>query len=277
MEPSSHIIDLLPDFLTGSSSESERVKIQAHLQVCESCKREYESLSTLWNTLGAMPEEKPGSALRERFFATLSAYEQGISHARSTPSFRVTLNDLLAHIWPGRPLVQMGIALLLFLLGGFIGTRINQRVEETPKNPATGEIAQLRGEVLAMSRMLAVSLLQQQSASERLRGVSLSYKTGESDPEIVSALLGALKYDPNVGVRLAALDALSRAMDEPGVRQELLKDLPKQSPLVQIAMVDLMVEVGEKQSVDVFKQMAKDKNLNATVKKRLEEGMKQLL
>ena len=277
MNPSSHIIDILPDFLTGSFSESERNKIQAHLQSCESCRKEYESLSTLWNSLGSLPEENPSPAMRERFFSMLTAYEQGIAHAGSARSFQTTLNDLIAHIWPARPIVQFGIALFMLLLGGLIGTRINRSVEESPRETSIGEIAQLRGEVLAMSRMLAVSLLQQQSASERLRGVSLSYKAGESDPEVLSALLRALKYDPNVGVRLAALDALSRAMDEPGVRQELLKDLPKQSPLVQIAMVDLMVEAGEKQSVDVFKQMSKDKNVNATVKKRIEEGMKQLL
>ena len=277
MTTAKHVIELLPDFLMGTFNEYERADIQRHLQSCADCRREYESFSMLWNSLGALPDQKPSQAMRERFFAMLSAYEQGIRHAESKSSVWATWNEIFERIWPKQPVVQFATALLLFLLGGVLGTRIDQNIERAAKSDSSTELAQLRGEVLAMSRMLAVSLLQQQSASERLRGVSLSYRTEDSDPEIVSALLRALKYDANVGVRLAALDALSRVMNQPNVRQELLKDLPKQSPLVQIAMVDLMVEAGEKRSVGVFQEMVKDKNVNDAVKKRIEERMKQLL
>ena len=59
-------------------------------------------------------------------------------------------------------------------------------VETTSGDP---RVAQLRGEVSSMRQMVALSLLQQQSAGERLRGVSYAYQVPSSDTEVLSALL----------------------------------------------------------------------------------------
>ena len=58
--------------------------------------------------------------------------------------------------------------------------------------------------------MFALSLLQQQSASDRLRGVSYSYQMDKGDVQIREALLETLNSDSSVDVRLAAVDALRR-------------------------------------------------------------------
>ena len=66
----------------------------------------------------------------------------------------------------------------------------------------------LRSEMLAMNRMVTLSLLQHQSASQRLRAVSLSHR-GTPDTEVVGALLDVINQDDSVNVRLAALDVLA--------------------------------------------------------------------
>jgi hypothetical protein len=48
----------------------------------------------------------------------------------------------------------------------------------------------------------------QQSASERLRGVSWANQVESSDGQVLAALLDSVNHDPNVNVRLAAADAL---------------------------------------------------------------------
>jgi hypothetical protein len=107
--------------------------------------------------------------------------------------------------------------------------------------------------------------------------VSWTNQIDQADPQIVSALVKALKYDSNVNVRLSAVDALAKFVGDPAVRTEVVGALPGQeSPLVQIALVDLMVQEGIKQSVSVMQKMANDPKVNVSVKKRIEEGMKEL-
>ena len=128
-----------------------------------------------------------------------------------------------------------------------------------------------------MRQLVTLSLLQQQSPSERLRGVSWSYQVGQPDSEVLDALLQTLNHDPNVNVRLAAVDALSSFFDRAMVRQGLVQSLAKQnSPLIQIALVDLMIEQREQLAVNTFRQLEQDKETNQAVRQRIEWGIQQL-
>ncbi|MGH9361798.1 MAG: HEAT repeat domain-containing protein, partial [Thermoanaerobaculia bacterium] len=76
-----------------------------------------------------------------------------------------------------------------------------------------------------------------------LKGVSYGREVGPSDPRVLDALLAAVADDPNDNVRLAAIDALAGVAGRPGVQRQLIASFPRQeSPLVQIALVDLLAE-----------------------------------
>ncbi|MBF8248054.1 MAG: HEAT repeat domain-containing protein [Bacteroidetes bacterium] len=278
MTTSKHVMELLPDFLMGSFNEHEREEIQSHLKSCPECRQEFESLSMVWNSLGTLPDQKPSHAMRERFYSMLSAYEQGVRHAETKSSFITAMNGWVERIWPKQPAIQFVTAMLLFLVGGLIGTRIDQSTETTVERTTDNELAELRGEVQAMTRMLTVSLLQQQSASERLRGVSMSYRLEGGDIELSGALLNTLKYDPSPNVRLAALEALAGLLDQDRVRKELIQSLPKQtSPMLQIAMADLMVQMQDPGSKPALQLLLRNPNIDKTVRKRIEDSIKQIL
>ena len=51
-----------------------------------------------------------------------------------------------------------------------------------------------------MSQMVALSLMQQQSAGERLRGVSYAYRVQSSDTEVLSALLATVNHGSRASV-----------------------------------------------------------------------------
>jgi len=277
MTTQNHVIDLLPDFLTGSFTEAERASIQSHLKSCAACQGEYESLSTLWNSLGALPEEKPSPAMRERFFVMLSAYEQGVRHAEKS-SVWGALNGFLGRLLPKQPALQFAMTVLLVIGSFALGSRTaSGLISGGGERDDQTELAELRGEVYAMSRMLAVSLLQQQSASERIKGVSWSERLSQPDEQVIATLVQTLNYDPNVNVRLAAMDALTRYVDQREIRQALLQSLPKQSsPLVQLALVDVVTELKISDAAPVFRQLLQDEELNQTVRDRIKGRLPQL-
>jgi len=95
--------------------------------------------------------------------------------------------------------------------------------------------------------------------------------------EVVSALLDALAHDPNVNVRLAAVDALVRFADRPGVRSGAVAALTGTgSPFVQIALIDLLVQVKEPSSREALKKLADDQQIDAAVRGRAAWGLQQL-
>lgn len=125
-----------------------------------------------------------------------------------------------------------------------------------------------------MRQLVTLSLLQQQSASDRLRGVNWSYRLEVPDNEVLSALLHTLNNDDNVNVRLAAVDALYKFADSGTVRRSLRQSLPAQSsPIVQIALIDMMADLNDPQSKAVFREFLQKPDLNPDVKQRLQKHL----
>jgi HEAT repeat protein len=124
---------------------------------------------------------------------------------------------------------------------------------------------------------MAVSLLDQPSAVERLRGVNWSARLKKPNEETLQALLNTLNRDPNVNVRLAAIDALYLFYNYPLVREGLLQSFAKQtSPLVQVALIDLIIEMRERRAIESLKQLIEENTLNPDVKQRAEQGIQLL-
>jgi hypothetical protein len=209
----------------------------------------------------------------------LAAYRQGMKQAEGERAPRPSLAELLARLWPRQPALQFAMAILLFALGLIVGPSLVRPQRDRTSAVANNDraLAQLREEVAGMKQLVTLSLLQQQSASDRLRGVEWSYRLENTDETVLSALLGALNSDPNVNVRLAAVDALQQFARSAFVKNGLLESLPRQSsPLVQIELINLMVELKEKESVPVLKALLQQNGLNDAVRQRVEWGLQQL-
>jgi hypothetical protein len=266
------IQDLFADQWSGALDAGSRSRLEAHLAECVSCREEWESLNRLWAKLGEIPPEEPGPGVRTRFYAMLEGYQQGLGRKRVAPSHRAGLSGWFGGWFAGQPAFQFGLAAALLLAGFFAGLTLR------PSHNGHEELASLREEVHEMRQMVAISLQKQQSASERLRGVSLTSQVSRPDPEFLATLIHTLNYDPNVDVRLAAVDALSRFAEEPAVRDGLVRSLPKQdSPMVQISLIDLLVQLHERQSIEVLKQLTNDANQNQQVRQRAQWGLQKLI
>jgi HEAT repeat protein len=141
----------------------------------------------------------------------------------------------------------------------------------------SSEMTALRRELQSTRSMMALSLLQQRSPVDRLRGVGWSVRVETPDPEIVDALFETLEHDTNVDVRLAAVDALAGLRDADVVRTRLLESLRRQpSPLVQIAIIDALVRLREAEAQPALRSLADDAGANRTVRERARRAIQQL-
>jgi hypothetical protein len=244
------------DFWRGTL-EDPLGEFRTHLASCERCRAEAEELKDLWGTLGTLPEQDPSLGLRVRFYDALRNWRQHEEQRRHR------------FWWVHHPAFQAACAMAILVIG--IGTGYLVRGRDT------AEVSQLRGEVYNMRQLVALSLLQQQSASDRLRGVNFAYRVEQPDPQVLSALLTTVNHDASVNVRLAAVDALRNFTDNSVGRKGLVQALGKQdSPLVQIAILDQIVEMHEKSAAPAIQFLLSAKDVNPDVRQRATWALKQL-
>jgi hypothetical protein len=266
------IQELFSDKWAGTLNDDSRALLESHMSQCPSCQQEWENLNRLWNRLGKIPNEDPSPAVRSRFYSMLQSYRNDMDRSGIMASPHPGRSRYFGRTFMLQPIFQFGLAAVL-LLAGFFGGYILRSSRNGHE-----EIAGLREEVREMRQMATISLLKQQSASERLKGVSWSSQVSQPDTEFLSALMFTLNYDSNVDVRLAAFDALGRFAADPDVRSGLVKSLSMQdSPLVQISLIDLLVQLQERQSIDVLKRIADDSGQNQQVRQRAEWGLQKLI
>jgi HEAT repeat protein len=99
----------------------------------------------------------------------------------------------------------------------------------------------------------------------------------QPDAQVLSVLLRVVELDPNVNVRLAAVDALQGFIRNPRVRTGLIDALARaQSPLIQIDLINAMVRGNEKDSVAVIKALLQKPDVDPTVRERAEWALQKL-
>lgn len=158
-------------------------------------------------------------------------------------------------------------ASILLLLGAFWAGSQYSRQGAAPEPSA--EIAVLREEVQEMKKALATGA----SASERIQLVSQEFENGQPD-ELVEVLIQTMNQDPNVNVRVAATEALYKFHNKPEVRHALVESLRRQTdPLMQLTLIDMLVDIKEKEAVTELQELTKRKDLLPIVKEKATEGL----
>jgi hypothetical protein len=209
-------------------------------------KSDDEVVNRTWERMGRWQDEEPGPAVRARFYQMLEAYEAGRRERRERFSWA----------WFRWPAAVAACAACL-LVGIFAGRQ----------SGGGSDVATLKTEVQSMRQLVALSLMQQQSAVDRLRGVTWSYRVQPSDTEVLSALLEAINHDDAVNVRLAAADALRRFRGSPVAQRGVVQSLSRQdSPLVQAALLDLIVEMKAPGAAAEVRRIASDSNADPGVR-----------
>ena len=221
----------IPEWLAGELDDERLAELREHFAQCSGCADEAAALERLWRELGDAPPA-PSAAMRARFddlLARAIAAEPG-------RVLRFARRERARALVPSTALLRFAAAAALVALGVFVGAELSGR-------RSSREAAELRAEMRSLHEMVALALLAEASPSERLKGVAYGRELSTDDPSVAAALLRTMLEDPNVNVRLAALDALRPMATRPDARPRLVAAVATQeSPLVQLSLIDLLLE-----------------------------------
>lgn len=200
----------------------------------------------LWSELEDLPRAAPSADLRRAFYRELE---------------RTTVTR-----WPERIQRWFGVsgtrgwltAAVCALVGLGLGQTFNGSADPQP-----ARLAALEENVALLNRELILDRLQDAVAGQRLRGIIDAQSLVRDDLEIARALLIRATEDRVQSLRSAAIDALGPSLDSATVGGELMDLLENaESPLVQLALVDLVLRNGNAAQLQYLLQLADSEKLH---------------
>ncbi|MBT8184759.1 MAG: zf-HC2 domain-containing protein, partial [Eudoraea sp.] len=181
-----HITEILVDYLDGVLKPDLHKKAEEHLSSCKSCRSDLEETRQM---LKAFREEEnilPSGQLKTNFYKMLEEEKQKSSLFVPAVKNNTWVSGILK--------IAAGIALLIgaFTLG---------KLQEQQDSRKT--IALLEDKSSAIKETAMLSLMENQSASKRIKGVHFIEEIAEPDEAIISALAERMLLDQNTNVRLS--------------------------------------------------------------------------
>ncbi|MFY0688350.1 MAG: HEAT repeat domain-containing protein [Cyclobacteriaceae bacterium] len=122
------------------------------------------------------------------------------------------------------------------------------------------EMAELKAQVAELQQGSMINALHTPTASQRIGAVrQIATEKTTVSPELLAVLVRTMKNDDSPNVRYAAVQALGSFMDNENVRLDMIKSLEEQSdPLVQIAMIQLLVAAEERKAINSLEQIIRN-------------------
>lgn len=248
---------MLIDYIDGTLPPEAQQHIGQLLAERKDVYQQYLQLKELMEEMDHTAPLEPSTNLEANFNRAL---ETEINDAQRPASW-----------FHGPVFYRIAASVALLIVGGGIGFWINAYHHQQLQLEA------MRREMEAAKHAMLMMMDNHQSASQRLQGVNVAYKMETADDEIVKTLVRTMNEDPNTNVRLAALDALSKFHEQPHVRKALIASLEIQKdPVVQIALIRLMVDMKEKEVVNQLQRITNDSETLPAVKDEAHAGILRL-
>lgn len=249
---------MMIEFVDGTLSDSDRALIEQEIATNSEAVKLHEQTKAILQIMDNASAAEPSAKLKANFEKALQTEQQ---KGAKVVSF-------------GMPqLYRIAAGILLVITVGIAAYWINKGIEQEQK------LAKIEEEMQRTKTLMLAMMQNQGSAGQRLQGVSVSLnmKVEQADDEIVNVLVHTLETDGNTNVRLASLEALARFHEQPHVRAELVKALGKQTdPVVQIALIRLLVEIKAKDSLKELERISTDESALPAVQDEAHAGILKL-
>lgn len=254
---------LLIDYIDGNLNEADRMIVEKELAENQEAVTLYNQLKEVMGLLDNARHVEPSFSLRAKFERSLNEEIQSAEKNSVKEGKEIFMKPWVLRAVAGIILVIVGIA---------IGDKISTQRQHDEA------IAKVQQQLEEQKRLMMGMLENQQSASQRVMGATVAYEMKQApDDEIVNALVKAMDEDPNTNVRLTALEALGKFYQQGHVRAKLIKSLATQKdPVVQIALIRLLVQMKEKEVVNELEKITRDDVMIKAVKDEAHKGILKL-
>ncbi|KGJ91719.1 HEAT repeat domain-containing protein [Colwellia psychrerythraea] len=270
------IIDWKIASLANNDNSELSEELQSYLEQNSQLQEELLFIEQFW-TRDVKPLVIPSDKLDANFYQMLSRAQSaqqhspeqydaqqeiaqplsGYSGSSKAPSH--SLMDKVKSWFMPTPIAQFATLTLVFVLG----FNLNQ----TPNNEKnSAAYSGLQEDISSLTTVLAMSMLQKDSASERLSGVAYSRQTDLSNPLLVEQLIKLLARDKSTSVRLAVINSLGELKFFGSFEQQLLTLATKEENLlVQIELCRLLLNYGSVEIKALLTEQANQQQLKPEV------------
>jgi anti-sigma-K factor RskA len=256
----------LIDYLEDRLPAGQRQALEAQLAASESLRRELAALNRVLSDMEEVSPEQPSPELRRRFYHFLEEERRGAASPPELPG-RWVLFPLRRTEWS----VAAAVALLVIGIGFGMLWQRNLKQQR--------QINELVSEVQQTRKMMVLSMLEERSASQRIKALNTVQEQRSSvDDQVIDALINTLNTDDNVNVRTKAAEALLQFAGYPGVVPALIRSLDQQEhPEVQITLIEVLVASRARGAVNELQKMMEREELMEVVRYKAAAGVEQLM
>jgi len=228
------------DFLNGHAKEDLTEQMLKHVSQDKNLADELEFITKCWQDQNLT--EQPSSNLDRQFYQMLELQT-------SKPNWLERLKQTLSDYFAPKHLLQ--VALMAGMFG--LGYQFNNNQFNGSQLNSNTSVAALQQQVNSLNAMVAMNMINSQSASKRLAGIKHGAAIAIDDPTMHQALLQLLRHDQASSIRLSALDALSQQPLSAKLEQQLVNSFKDQTLLVQIQLLNVLFSYG---SPDALSQLS---------------------
>jgi HEAT repeat protein len=252
----------LADWHMGRLDTAVIAELGQHLITCADCRKALAATGFVLDSINNLEDPEPSVHMKTDFRAMLDEFKA----REKKPVARLSV-----WTWLFQPRLSLGYGLIV-LLGIAVAYWFGKsNLQEPP-------VREMQTQAHDPKQTMMLTMLDNPLASERMKAVNYTNNLKEVDKRVIDALLATLNNDPNVNVRLSTLEALAALGNHPEVRAGLIKSITTQdSPIIQLAIADVMVKLQEKRSLDSFKELLKQKGLDDEVRQKVKETMTKLI
>jgi Putative zinc-finger len=250
----------IADFIDGHLNDEQRKAVADHLHSCANCRQlqqEYEIVLKSFHagSKEVVPVEKMNSA----FFEMLKQEKELVSRKKMSLIYPIFLKYAAA-------------ACVFIAFGVWLGRSF------LADQSAENQMVVLQNEIQETKKLVMLSMLKQNSASERIKAVSYADQMPKAQKEIVDALIHTFLYDETVNVRLAAAQALAKFGQEKAVRLAFIRSLKIETDaIVQITVIEIVSSLHDTDAVNALQNLSKNDSLPEIVRQKALESIGTLL
>ncbi len=243
-------------------NEADKSWLQTYFKQHPNEEADFKKSEEIWLELGELSAVVPSNQMDAKFYQFLQEEKKLQPTSSGKTSQFAMLEWLTRFHWAYVIVLLLGIGIGYYLQAFRSNSEINELVSD----------------VKSMKQMMALTLMNQPMAQDRIRAVGLVEDLQTTDDKVMNALIKTLNHDPSVNVRLKVIETMRELHINEQFRSELVTSISRQEhPLIQVALADLMVQMQEKSSIDELKKLLDNEKTNPLVKEKINETLEVLI